>query len=77
MDVDALHSEPGRRSALLGASVFGGRLDESFVVLDSRRGQQGMCMGPDIHLTADSDLELGTLSWGDCLLVVAADVAKQ
>ena len=42
VDVDALHAEPaGRRSALLGASVFGGRLDESFVVLDSRRGQQG------------------------------------
>ena len=42
IDVDALHAEPaGRCSALLGASVFGGRLDESFVVLDSRRGQQG------------------------------------
>ncbi len=44
-DVDALHEPAGRRSALLGASVFGGRLDESFVVLDSRRAQQGALTG--------------------------------
>ncbi len=44
-DVEALHEPAGRRSALLGASVFGGRLDESFVVLDSRRGQQGALKG--------------------------------